>query len=148
MRAIIAVKYCTPGIKIVSAIAGLVLIMLLQSGCARSIYEFSIIEIHIPGEINLDESEIRSRLKSFATDCDNGFTLRITVYGFSQGAEIINMSDNNQLSTKKGKAWIKALVQVKKDERIVQADFIEITGENREDILDRLGSAVIKITGR
>jgi|GEM_PF-2016688 hypothetical protein len=148
MRVIIAIKYCTPAIKTVSAMAGLALIMLLQSGCARSVYGFRTIEIHIPGEINLNEGEIRSRLKPFAAAGDNGFTLRITVYGFSQGAEIINFSDSNQLSTKRGKAWIKALVLVKKDERIVQADFIEITGKNREEILDRLGAAVIKITGR
>ena len=128
--------------------AGIILIILMLQACSRNYYEYNALEIHIPVEINIVESEIRGRLAPLRFSDAGGFNLRITVYGFSQGAEIINFSSGDQFSTVRGKAWIKALVQVKKGEEIVQADFIEAAGDNREELLDRFGSMILEIAVR
>ena len=125
-----------------------ILLVLLLQACSRNYYEYSTLEIHIPVEINVEEREIRARLAPLKFAAAGGFNLRITVYGFSQGAEIINFSSGDQFSTVRGKAWIKALVQVKKGEEIVQADFIEAAGDNREELLDRFGSMILEIAVR
>ncbi|HPS56808.1 MAG TPA: hypothetical protein PK514_01775 [Spirochaetota bacterium] len=129
-------------------ITGIFLLIISLYACSRNVYEYSRLEIYIPAGINIEEKEIRGRLAALKHADDNGFTLRITVYSFSQGAEIINFSTGDQFSTGKGKAWIKALVQVKSGAEIVCADFIEVSGEGREDLLDRFGSMILEISGK
>lgn len=126
---------------------GIILLILCLNACSRNVYQYGILEVHIPAGINIEENEIRNRLKPLNLPGGSGFTLRITVYGFSQGAEIINFSSGDRFSTTQGKAWIKALVQVKSGDEIVRADFIEVSGKGRDELLDRFGAAVLEITG-
>ena len=128
--------------------AGILILIFWPGACSRNVYQYSRLEVNIPAGINIDEKEIRQRLAAIKPAGENGFTLRITVYGFSQGAEIINLSDGGQLSTRQGKAWIKALIMVKKGEEIVSADFIEVSGNSREELLDRFCSRVLEINGK
>lgn len=127
---------------------GIILLIFCLNACSRNVYQYGTLEVHVPAGINIEEDEIRSRLKPLKLQGAGGFTLRITVYGFSQGAEIINFSSGDRFSTTQGKAWIKALVQVKSGETIVRADFIEVSGKSREELLDRFGAAVLEITGK
>lgn len=116
--------------------------------CSRNVYQYSSLEIHIPEGINIQEGEIRERLSAVKLAGDNAFILRITVYGFSQGAEIINFSDGDTFSTKKGRAWIKALVQIKRGGEIAAAEFIEVSGNDRGELLDRFSSSVLETAGK
>lgn len=124
------------------------LTLIFLNACSRNIYTFSLLEICIPEGINIQENEIRQRLNTLKPDVENGFILRITVYGFSQGAEIINFSDGDQFRTIKGRAWIKALVQVKKGGEIARAEFIEASGKDREELLDRFSSMILETAGK
>lgn len=104
--------------------------------------EYSVLDIFIPAGINITESELRSRLDGIKLAGGSPYSLRITVYGYSPGAEIMSFSDEKSFSSVRGRAWIKGLVQVIMGNEIISVDFVEVSGENRDEALGRFASRI------
>ena len=114
---------------------------------SAALREFSVLDIYIPAGINITDGELRNRLEGIKLAGGSGYTLRITVYGYSPGAEVMSFSDGKSFSSSRGRAWIKGLIQVIKDDEIISADFVDVSGENREEALDSFASRIRVITG-
>ena len=124
------------------------LVILSVNACSKNVYSYNKLIVSIPEGINISKDELHGRFAPLKLVDGSAYTLKITVYGYSQGAEIISFSSGDEFSTRKGKAWIKALIQVINGDEIVMAYIIEVSGNGREELLDTFASRVQeKISG-
>ncbi len=123
-------------------------LLLAVISCSRNFYQYGRLEIHVPPGISIDENEILQRLAAVKLTEGSGFILRVTVYGYSGGAEIVTLK-GDELATTTGRAWIKGMVQVLDGDSIADVFFIEVSGDGREEALDRFCvEAINGISGR
>lgn len=116
------------------------------AGCSRNIHTCGKLEVYVPAEFGIKEAEIRERLRSLPVSGD-GCTLRVAVYGYSGGAEVVAFNGADDFSTTTAKPWIKGLVEVIDGNTILRVDFIELSGKDREDMLDRFTRQVLELAG-
>lgn len=127
----------------------LVLLAPLLMCCAsRPVRDYSTLDIYIPPGINIGNDELKNRLGDIKLTEGSGCRLRITVYGYSPGAEVMSFSDEKNFSSSRGRAWIKGLVQVICGNSIISADFIEVSAEDREEVLDGFAARIKGLTGK
>lgn len=116
-------------------------------GCARNTHGCSRLEIYVPSGINVTVEELRERFQRVRLDDGPGCTLRVTVYGYSAGAEVISLTEGKDFTANTGRAWIKGLVQVIDNDVILRADFVEVSGRDRAEMLNSFCAMVMEIEG-
>lgn len=91
-------------------------------------------------------------LKDFSVDYkpDPGsrLTLNIIIYSFSSGKETIRLAEDGSFITETGASEIKALLKIMDGEKLVKADFAEVSGENNNELLRNLAGSVTALCGR
>ena len=80
-------------------------------------------------------------------DEKNSIALRIVIYSYSSGKETISMTGDSVFKIDTGSGVIKALVEFIDNGKVVKADFIEVSGSSKDELLGNLVKSVLNMTG-
>ena len=106
--------------------------------CEDTKVSFSKIICKIPEYINIKEDEIYAKMKDFPLDSASSLYLEITIYSYSTGLESITMSDDGDIKNVTDAGKIKGLIKITDGKKILSADFIDISGNSKEELISSL----------
>ena len=106
--------------------------------CNDAEITFNKITCKIPKYININEDEIYAQLKDFQLDPSSRLCLEITIYGYSTGLESIIISDDGDIKDAAETGKIKGVIKITDGKKILGADFIDITGSSKEEMISSL----------
>ena len=118
-------------IKVIS----LCVLFLFNLSCEDAKLTFNKITCKIPKHINLEEDEIYAHLNNFPLDTSSSLYLEITIFSYSTGLESIIISDNGDIKNSAESGKIKGLIKVTDGKKILSADFIEVSGKSKEEMI-------------
>ena len=122
------------------------LLLLFVSGCEDGKNGFRSVEFEVAPHIKIDPAELKNMPLAVKTDESESRTLRVVIYSYSSGKEIITMGEGG-FKTDTGSGSIKALVELIDGGRVVRAGFIEVSGSSREELLENLAKSLGAMTG-
>ena len=111
------------------------MLFIFNLSCNDDKITFNKIICKIPEYINIKEDEIYSHLKDFHLDPSSSLLLEITIYSYSTGLESISISDNEDIKNVVEPGKIRGLVKVTDANKIVRADFIDASGNSKEEMI-------------
>jgi len=113
----------------------LCILLIFNLSCNDDKITFSKITCKIPDYINIKEDEIYARLKDFPLDQSSSLYLEITIYSYSAGLESMIISDSGDIKNVMESGRIKGLIKVKDAKKILRADFIDVSGNSKEEMI-------------
>jgi hypothetical protein len=113
----------------------LCILLLFNFSCNEPKITFSKIICKIPNYINIKEDEVYTQLKNFSLDPSSHLHLEITIYSYSTGIESIIISDNEDIKNVLEPGKIKGLIKITDGKKILRADFIDATGNTKEEMI-------------
>jgi hypothetical protein len=106
--------------------------------CAEPVPEYSRVDFVIPPHINISQDELTKNWPDKKRNPASPVHIVITLYSYSSGSETITFSDTGEMKTITGKASLKCLVKVMRGKEILRAEFLEVSGSSKEDIINFL----------
>ncbi len=122
-----------------------VLITASLISCENKKMSFRDIRISAAPHINIGSLDLMKVSMNIEPDPAGRYSLDVIIYGYSQGKETISMKGDNGYVTETGTARIKALVKITDGEKIVRAEFLEISGVSDEELLRNLVKSVNRL---
>jgi hypothetical protein len=109
--------------------------IILVSSCRDKSVTFCRIDYVIPAHIDINIEDIKSRFTDFKTDPVSSYYAVIVLYSYSSGAETISFSGGDDVTTITAGGKLKALVKVMNGKKILKAEFVEGTGNSKEEMI-------------
>ena len=117
----------------------LIAVMFLMAGCLTVPDKFSAIAVTVPPGINLTAKEIREMLpEKLLISGDSEFILEISVYDYSSGKEHLIYDKSGEFTGRNDDAYVKALLTLKRKNRLEYSLYAEGHGPDRKAMLDSL----------
>jgi len=123
------------------------LFLLALSGCEKEKISFKSVEFEIAPHIKLGADELKNIPFTVKPDENSSITLRVVIYSYSSGKETISMTGESGFKTDTGSGVIKALVEIIDSGKVMRAEFIEVSGHSREELLENLAKSLGAMAG-
>jgi len=115
---------------------------IFPTSCCKNIksnaFQFNVI-IPIKEDIGVDKDKLKSLLTSkVGGGCKSpDLVVELIIYSFSSGKEIFSVSKKNPDLIKKSmlKGYVKALIKIKMDGKLMKIHFLKITERNKDNII-------------
>ncbi len=121
-----------------------VLMLIFIISCSSAPLRFSRIEYNIPDHIKVNVDDLKKALSDVKTDSSSNLHIKITLYSYSSGAETISFSGEKDFKTVRSSGKIKGLLKIMNGKEILQAEFVEGSGDSTEEMLSALAENIKK----
>ncbi len=135
-------KYRAYSILMIAVIAAAVV-----SSCENKKLSYRELRISVAPYIRPEAFNLTGFSIDVEPDPSSRFNLDIVIYSYSQGKETISMKGDSGFVTEAGAAEIKALVKILDGEKIVRAEFIEVSGNSNDELIRNLADSVSALRG-
>ena len=103
--------------------------------CSGTVGRYSRIDFVIPPQVNIRPEELKKIwAEEDKTDPSSGIFIVVTVYSYSSGSETVSFSGSGEMQTVRGKGRLKCLVKVMDGKDIIRAEFVEGSGNTKEEM--------------
>jgi len=121
-------------------------VILINCSCAdKNIRKYRVIDVNIPSSIILDRIDLKKVSNTLKTDSLSKYTVKITVYSYSSGREVISFSGSGDLTSGTQPGVLKGLIKILEGDKIIRVEFIEAKGNSNEELVSDFNAAILKI---
>lgn len=119
----------------------IIILAVLLISIASPVFTETIVKI--PQTINLSPEEIKNRLPKELKNKD--YSIEILVYYFTDSVQTLNFTEESGMSEYESDGSIKAILKIRKKNRIVKTDVIKKNGSSRDNIIKKLVDEINRI---
>lgn len=117
------------------------------TGCEKEKVNFRKIEFETAPHIKLNIDELKSRKIWIEPDEKSTLVLKVVIYSYSPGKETISMTNDSEFVTDIGSGIVSALVEFIDNGKMIRAEFIEVSGNSKEELFENLYKSVKTVCG-
>lgn len=116
----------------------LFLTVVILSGCAKNIKNYSDLDVIINSDLNLSSEAVKKLIKVKLNRQKGVGTIEIVIYSYSTGAEIIEYNEKEGFRQYCTKGKINAMIKFKRSGRVRDVKFTSASGQTSDKIIKKL----------
>ncbi|HOP62540.1 MAG TPA: hypothetical protein PK358_14915 [Spirochaetota bacterium] len=131
-----------PAKKSFRVVLAVLTVLFCTLSCENKKPAFRELKVSVAPHVNAEPLNLKNLQLDINRDPGSSYVLFIVIYSYKQGKETISMGGESGFTTETGPAEIKVMVKIMEGDRIVKADFAEVSGNTHDELIRNLVKSV------